>query len=345
MDDLNRTFIQAVLDGRNVEKIQELINRGADVHADDDYAVRIASENGYTEVVRLLLSRGADIHAKDNLALILAAHYGRFDVVKLLLENGANVHADNDDYALKLASENGHTEVVKLLLANDAAVHAGDDYAVRWASQKGHTEVVRLLLSRGANIHAKGNRALILAARDGRFDVVKLLLENGAGNRNKALGTALDEGHKDAAELLLSWNDNKFQDYREDAEDYKHRDLLGRYRINGLGQTGLIFAVLNNDLGTVERILRTLPADNYINNRDDFGKSALDYAVRFCKEDMMQLLLAAGARASSMTLVCAVLSKQFSMVEKVVALGVKISPSVLKIAGESLDHQSAIFVH
>jgi len=54
------------------------------VYTFDNYALRWASNNGHTEVVKLLLNAGADVHAKD-------------------------------DEALRWASENRHTEVIKLL--------------------------------------------------------------------------------------------------------------------------------------------------------------------------------------------------------------------------------------
>jgi ankyrin repeat protein len=62
----------------------------------------------------LLLEHGADVHANYDYALKWASHYGHTEIVKLLLEYGADVHVGND-YALRLASEKGHTEVVKLL--------------------------------------------------------------------------------------------------------------------------------------------------------------------------------------------------------------------------------------
>lgn len=80
---LNEYLIFSVKIG-NVECLKHCIENGADVRADDDYALRWASENGH------------------------------YDIVKLLLENGANVHA-NDDAALRWASKKGHYNVVKLL--------------------------------------------------------------------------------------------------------------------------------------------------------------------------------------------------------------------------------------
>ena len=48
-------------------------------------AFRNAAMNGHNETVKLLLDRGADIHANDNDALRKAAQYGHPDTVKVLL--------------------------------------------------------------------------------------------------------------------------------------------------------------------------------------------------------------------------------------------------------------------
>ena len=68
----------------HLEVVVYLVEHGANIHADNDYAIRLASENGHLEVVRYLVEHGADIHA-------------------------------NNDYAIRLASENGHLEVVRYL--------------------------------------------------------------------------------------------------------------------------------------------------------------------------------------------------------------------------------------
>ena len=140
----------------NSKVIQELIQEGADVHAQNDYAFALiwASENGHHEIAKLFLEHGADVHAQKDESLRWASEGGHLEVVKLLLENGADVHAQEDE-ALRWASENGHLEVVKLLLENGANVHAEEDEALRWASEGGHLEVVKLLLENGADGHLK----------------------------------------------------------------------------------------------------------------------------------------------------------------------------------------------
>jgi ankyrin repeat protein len=73
-----------------------------------------STEIGFLPGVKLALENGANVHANNDYALQRASRNGHKDVVELLLKNGANVHA-YDDYALQLASANGRKDVIELL--------------------------------------------------------------------------------------------------------------------------------------------------------------------------------------------------------------------------------------
>ena len=95
------------------------------------------------ETVKKLIQKGANVHACDDEALRMAAWYGDLDIVKYLVgEAGANIHA-MDDSALCLAALSGHLETVKYLVSNGANIHVYDDTVLRWAD--GHLEIVKYL--------------------------------------------------------------------------------------------------------------------------------------------------------------------------------------------------------
>ncbi len=100
---------------------------------------------GSVKGVSMMLSKGADIHEEDDWALRWASAR-HLEVVKYLVEQGADIHAD-DDYAMRWASERGHLEVVKYLIEHGADIHAQDDEALRFARAEGHLEVVKYLES------------------------------------------------------------------------------------------------------------------------------------------------------------------------------------------------------
>jgi hypothetical protein len=107
-----------------------LLDRGADIHAQDGEPLRLAAMKGDRDTATLLLDRGAEIHAGNDKALWWGAMKGHRDMVVLLLDRGADIHAKEDE-ALWGAAINGHRETVKLLLANGAdPIRTADDSRV-----------------------------------------------------------------------------------------------------------------------------------------------------------------------------------------------------------------------
>jgi ankyrin repeat protein len=97
--------------------LQDLVMRYLEIH---DYALPgannaliHAAERGKKHVVQFTLLAGADVHAEDDQALRLASLAGHADVLRVLLNAGADVHALNDE-ALRLASRHGHADVVQM---------------------------------------------------------------------------------------------------------------------------------------------------------------------------------------------------------------------------------------
>ena len=129
-----------------LENVKFLLKNGTNIHAQNDEALRIASDCGHTEIVKLLIELGADIHAWDDDALRWASECGHIEIVKLLIEAGADIHARSDQ-ALIWASMNGHIEIVKLLIDHSADIHARENCALIVASNRGHTEIVKLIKS------------------------------------------------------------------------------------------------------------------------------------------------------------------------------------------------------
>ncbi len=122
------------------------INSDVDVTADNNYAIRWASEYGHLKVVKYLVSQGADVTVVDDYAVRMASENGHLKVVKYLISQGADLTV-NDIYAVRWASYNGHLKVVKYLVSQGADVTVVDDYAVRMASENGHLKVVKYLKS------------------------------------------------------------------------------------------------------------------------------------------------------------------------------------------------------
>ena len=127
-----------------IEGVKHALENGANVHIMNDENLRIATENGQTEIVKLLLYNGADVHAKNDICLQNASFHGYYDIVKLLLDNGADVHADQD-YSLRSAITNNKYEIVKLLLDNGADVHVLNNRPIKLAKHYKYDNISELL--------------------------------------------------------------------------------------------------------------------------------------------------------------------------------------------------------
>ncbi len=96
---------------------------------DIDEMLRDTAEKGYLDVVKFLLEKGADINANKNAAVRYASYFGRLETVRYLVEQGANIHT-NDDEALIWASTNKHIEIIKYLLDQGADINVAMKSAI-----------------------------------------------------------------------------------------------------------------------------------------------------------------------------------------------------------------------
>ena len=116
-------------DNGNMNVVKLILEKGVDLEerlGDAEDAGTIVGEaligagiGGHIDIVKLLLKYGADIHTNNDEAVRWASKTGQYDVVRLLLEKGADIHAQEDG-ALIWAYDGDHSDVVKLLLANGA---------------------------------------------------------------------------------------------------------------------------------------------------------------------------------------------------------------------------------
>ena len=158
--------IQAAANG-HLDTIKYLVSLGADITAQDNYSVRVASGNGHLETVKYLVSLGADITAQDNYSVRWASANGHLDVVKYLVSLGADITAQNN-YSVRVASDNGHLNVVKYLVSLGANITDRKNAAVCYAASSGHFDVVKYLVSLGADITAQ-DYSIRVASENGDF--------------------------------------------------------------------------------------------------------------------------------------------------------------------------------
>ena len=109
------------------------------------------AEKGDLNEVKYLVEKGADIHAESEYALRMSARYGRLNVVKYLVEKGADINA-NSDNALEESALSGHLSIVKFLVEKGADIHAHNENALWYSVGWMHLDIAKYLIEKGANI-------------------------------------------------------------------------------------------------------------------------------------------------------------------------------------------------
>ncbi|AGF85728.1 repeat protein [Moumouvirus goulette] len=216
--DLSYALLHSSSSG-NLEIVQFLIESGANIHANNDIALKTASLNGHLEIVQYLVSIGANINTSKNYAIRWAARRGHLQVVKYLLECGVDICANNN-YTLRCIIDYGHPKIVEYVMGlNDyGRIYKNYKYEPVNISNYEHTkelksistcgslEKIKNLIDDGANIHDEDDYVLRHAAREGRLHVVKYLIEKGAyihARDDYALRWAARRGYLNVVQYLV----------------------------------------------------------------------------------------------------------------------------------------------
>ncbi|MGK7935608.1 MAG: ankyrin repeat domain-containing protein [Xenococcaceae cyanobacterium] len=310
-----------------------LLANGANINAVDDRdetPLHQAAMNGHQDVVELLIANGAQIEplAKDgSTPLYLAAWSRHKNIAQLLLDRGAVMEVDiavmlgdyelvNDYLArgvdanskftkgsakgisfLNKAIADKHKNLVSLLITKGAKINektgafgfsplhqAALTQCLGEAESADCQQICELLISRGADVNVNdknGYTPLHQAARVGHRNIVELLLDCGAKvnaldlTKSSALFGAAQHHQESVVKLLLS---RGAEVNLTDAQ----------------GWTPLLRAFQKSDGDETLKILLEYRAN--VNVRDSKGRSPLHIAVAQKNKNIVELLLARGAR-------------------------------------------------
>lgn len=130
--------------------VQYSLSQGADVHEDNDRALRVAAIKGHTQTVALLLDHGANLHAEGGAALLNAAINGCIDTARLLLGRSAEARAEVK-HAFAFAVGWGQTDITAMFLEYGDLDRKTRSAVLGNALAQDHIETASLLLDHGAN--------------------------------------------------------------------------------------------------------------------------------------------------------------------------------------------------
>lgn len=241
----------------------------------------VAALQNDQEMMELLLNHGAGLEYGSGIskrtAFMFAADDKKYESMEYLLEKGANINAKDHSEETALIKEAfwGRPKLIQLLLTHGADIslknHYGWDALLR-AVAGDQPEIVKLLLEHGADIYTRdkwGKNLLLTAAAYGCNGMLDKLLE---------MGFSLDDTDYEGNTAFLLAVKN---DIYETAE-YIFKKTMNINRKNKNGKTALIIAVEGNQFSSERNQLKmvnyllSMGAD--VNERDNQGKTALDYA-------------------------------------------------------------------
>ena len=257
----------------DIDSAMMSIDQGVGVNTtspDGATALHWAAHWGATDLAERLLSAGALVDASNELGITpisIACRNGSEAMVDLLLKAKADAKGSepSGETVLMSCARTGSLGAVEQLLAagaepNSAEVDSGQT-ALMWATAGGHWEIVDLLIGAGADVNASSSgkfTPLMFAARTGDLKSAELLLDAGA-----EVNVATEDGLSPLLIASASIDAITGSDYRLVIEESQHESL----------------GALLLDRG----------AD--VTQSDQYGMTALHYAVEMNKPSLLRALL------------------------------------------------------
>ena len=143
----NDLLIEAVFEN-NVQRLIDLINKGADVHMKNEYPLILACSKGYLNIVAYIVNmHNPDVNSLNGMALKNACVYGQIKIVKFLIDNGADINC-NDGDPLRWSLYKSQHEIIKYLVEKGADLN--NPVFMEICSKKKDKEMYDYLMKNGA---------------------------------------------------------------------------------------------------------------------------------------------------------------------------------------------------
>lgn len=329
----------------DMDKAKSLLNRGAKPDAADKYGVTpllAATYEGQTAMVKELVSKGAKIDlspvglrdwafsasrapirdhdliqsaSRGDTALLVSIRRGFAELAEFYLKNKADPRLSNrkGEVPIFVAASYGQTAVVEklLLVGVDPNTEESEKLTVSMtntlqvmgrntplitAAQAGHAETVAALLKGGARVNHQGflnKTALFWAVERGYVPAAALLLDKGADaniNDSEGLTPLIVAARNGNTKLTQLLLDHEAEPNKAEVADVPGE---GGASFNTTGMTALIYA---SRAGHDEIVGLLIKAGANVNAMSQSGETAIKEAMNNGHSDIVGLLKTAGAQ-------------------------------------------------
>lgn len=166
-------FIDYCVKNGFVRLMQYLLQRNKYSPNGISYSFALAALYGNLEIVKILFDNGADVHHNNEYALRCGAEKGFLEIVQFLVEKGANLHADND-YALEWSIRKGKTDVACYLLDNGADFCASHKTPIYCAINTDNHEIFEKMMQKGLQLDEMMDNNRTVIDEINRFPAFKI---------------------------------------------------------------------------------------------------------------------------------------------------------------------------
>ena len=253
------TLLIIAVKNNSIESAITLIDAGANIlvcNCAYKSPLDFAAENGCLEVINKIIDKRISINSnfRAKTPLASAAKNGHLDIVKTLIEHGADLELTTDCNFRRFELPTGG------LVSFDS-----EGKPLELAAENGHLDIVNTLLEAGAEVYGWGNFDTEELKDDEENDSYSDSYSDCGCNFKELLLLAAANGHKDVIDRLI-----------EISKNYNN-EINKKINSNECKFIYLICAIANNDIDTVNKILKSNPNITKLRGREQ--KTALIYAI------------------------------------------------------------------
>ena len=344
--DTGETALHYAVINNNLELTSLLVEKKADKDILDynlNTSLMIASNRGYTSIMKYLIKNNADYNIKDihdNNIIANEAKFKRYDNVKFIINRGGdpntilNVSFNYKTLLINFVIEE-NINMIEFLLNKNANTELTDidgNTALLYAFKSKNLEIIKLLLEHGSNIeHANfdGETCFGISIQLFDKDILNFLIDEYNFDIN-----FIDENGKNILHLFITQYISKTLNYLIDPVDFIKFLIDKKININLLNsQNKTALIRLCNLSDTNEEIIKLLLSNNAdVNLKENTGNTALTYAIGNCNYNLVKLLVEIGnADINVITndldtpLTIATIENSFEIIKYLVERGVNIN--------------------